>query len=58
MQLKLRSQPYLENVFAVFKCVQRLTDNPDAVILATYLTIGDFSNDGVKYLEIRDSEYN
>ena len=47
----------MENVFEVFKCVQRLTDSPEGVTLATYLTIGEFFDDGVKYIEIRNSEY-
>ena len=38
----------LENVFSVFKTVQNLTDSPEAVTLATQLTIKEFAEDGVK----------
>lgn len=42
-------------MFEVFKAVQNLTDSSDAVTLATYLTIIEFANDGVKYLELRST---
>jgi hypothetical protein len=45
----------LENVFSVFKLVQNLTDSAEAVELATFLTIEEFFNDGIKYLELRST---
>ena len=45
----------MDNVFAVFKIVQNLTTTPEAVTLATKLTIVEFARDGVKYLELRST---
>jgi len=54
-QLNIGDELDLENVFAVFKKVQMLTDTAKAVELATYLTIKEFFADGVKYLELRST---
>ncbi|XP_077299017.1 adenosine deaminase-like protein [Arctopsyche grandis] len=41
--------------FAVFKIAQALTDTPDAVKLATSLTLQEFNDDGVLYMELRST---
>ena len=43
----------IDEVFDAFKYIQALTDTQDAVTLATYLTLKEFSEENVKYIELR-----
>ena len=45
----------IDEVFDAFKHIQALTDTQDAVTLATYLTLKEFSEENVKYIELRST---
>ena len=45
----------IEQVFDAFREIQKLTDTKEAVTLATYLTLGEFASDNVKYIELRST---
>ena len=43
---------YIHKILSV---IQTLTDTPEAVELACYLTLKEFSEDNVKYIELRST---
>jgi len=45
----------IDQVFDAFRQIQKLTDTKEAVTLATYLTLGEFAADNVKYIELRST---
>ena len=47
-----------ENAFKVFPIIQKLTDHPKAIKTATQSVIRDFSNENVRYLELRSTPRN
>ena len=44
-----------DDPFRMFGIIQGITDNPEAVSLATRATISEFASDGVRYLELRST---
>ena len=44
-----------DDPFRMFAIIQGITDNPQAVSLATRATIAEFASDGVRYLELRST---
>ena len=44
-----------DDPFRMFGIIQGITDNPEAVSLATRATVSEFASDGVKYLELRST---
>ncbi|KAJ3052203.1 hypothetical protein HK097_006727 [Rhizophlyctis rosea] len=45
----------LDDFFPLFKCIYEITNNEEAITYATIQTIGEFSDDGVTYLELRST---
>jgi len=44
-----------DDPFRMFGIIQGITDNPEAVSLATRATVSEFASDGVRYLELRST---
>lgn len=45
----------IDEVWNAFAIIQQLTDSPEAVEMACYLTLGEFADDNVKYIELRST---
>ena len=45
----------IDEVWNAFAVIQKLTDTPETVEMACYLTLGEFAADNVKYIELRST---
>ena len=45
----------IDEVWNAFAIIQQLTDSPESVEMACYLTLGEFADDNVKYIELRST---